>query len=145
MMPVLIRRVGWVDGKYVAPTKHLPPDGPAWAQQRAGTQLSAGTRKAPQRATSGVPEDDEGDAEYYDRMSRERAHKGMPGTAKAPAAKPVPVKSATEQVAEWIALHKAEGITQAKAIADLQKRSPDLVAKWVAEVNLAAGRTAVSK
>jgi hypothetical protein len=149
MMPVAIRRVGWVDGKYVAPTNHLPPDGPAWAQQRAGAQSSAETRKTPQRATGGVSRGEEingeTDDEYFARMQRERAQRALTGAGKTPAPKPVPQKPAAEVVAEWIAAHAAEGISQGKAIADLQKRSPDLVAKWVAEVNRAAGRSAVVK
>ncbi len=84
-------------------------------------------------------EDDKGFAAYKER-ERLRDLAG-PGRVVAPA----PQKSVTEQVENWGDLHAAEGIGRTKALADRRKRSPELVAKWVAEVNQAAGRTAVAK
>ena len=74
-MAVLIRRVGMVDGRYVAPTQHFPADGPSWANQGRGVQSAAakrGPKLTQKQADADVPEDDEGDQPFSDGRSMDR-------------------------------------------------------------------------
>lgn len=127
-MPVVFRRTGWVNGTYVPPTTYCPMDGPDWAKG----EMMGEAKRQPQR-------DDDGDDEWYAEQRRERALRALKGNQEAPVA--APAKSATEIVEAWIAAHAAEGVSRAKAIADLRARDKTgLVSRWIREFNAAHGR-----